>query len=345
MYKVGVFPGKFTPPHRGHINAILQAGTQCETLYVVVSHNQKLEDKLYAGTKVKPISMIDKIRWLAIELQDFNHIKIIALDETDIPVYPYGWEAWSRKLNLVMGMSFDVIFGGDVEYENEGYTKYFPGVQYELYDSGRTIYPISATMIRNDPFKYWDYILDVAKYYFSKKVLVVGTESCGKTTLTNMLSKIFNTSWAREEGRYYSTKYLGKNESVFKPEDFFNICIEQRQAEERALQHANKIVFFDTDAVITQFYCELYLGITNPKIETFVDKDRYDILLMLKPDVQWVDDGFRWNDDMETRVTLHNRLKQMFIDRGFGDKIIEIGGNYNERLNQAINVCNGILTH
>jgi HTH-type transcriptional repressor of NAD biosynthesis genes len=343
MYKVGVFSGKFTPPHRGHINAIIQAGTKCEKLYVVISHNAKLEEQLYAGTKVKPITLKEKARWLSVELSEFDHIKVIMLDEADIPVYPYGWELWSKKLNEVVGEKFDVIFGGEPQYADEGYTKYFPDVKYEIYDNTRSKYPISATDIRNNPYKYWDYILGVARPHFTKKVLITGSESCGKTTLTKMLAKIFFTSWAREEGRYYSTKYFGGNENVFELNDFYNICWEQRQIEEHALRTANKIAFFDTDAVVTQFYCEMYLGEKNPAIETMVDKNRYDLLLMMTPDVKWVADGFRWNNDDKIRMDLHNKLKQMYIDRGFGYKIIEIGGNYNERLNRAIEISNQLI--
>jgi len=37
MYNTGVVPGKFFPPHRGHLNQIISAATQCNKVYVVVS--------------------------------------------------------------------------------------------------------------------------------------------------------------------------------------------------------------------------------------------------------------------------------------------------------------------
>ena len=345
MYRVGVFPGKFAPPHRGHINAIIHAGTQCEKLYVVVSHNGRLEAELYEGGKIKPISLKDKARWLSIELSDLEHIKVVMLDEdaSGIPAVPYGWEAWSRKLNEVVGEPFDAIFGGEERYAEEGYTKYFPEVKYELYDSGRTAYPVSAAAIRNDPYKYWEYILGSARPYFAKRVLITGTESCGKTTLTKMLAKVLFTSWAQEEGRYYSARNMGGNELVFNESDFFEICLEQRRAEDLALRTANKIAFFDTDAVVTQYYCELYLGKKNQAIETMVDPNRYDVVLMLAPDVKWVPDGLRFKGEDKARAQLHEKLKAMYIERGFGDKIVEIGGNYSDRLNRALDIANQLI--
>lgn len=339
--KVGVFPGKFSPPHRGHIEAILKCSCQCEKLYVVVSHNETLDPGLYEGTPTKPISFKQKLKWLSQELSELEHIKIVGLNETGIPVYPYGWEQWSLLLNKTIGEPFDVIFGGEAEYSEEGYSKYFPGVKYEVFP--KVQYPISATKIRENPYKHWEYILGTAREHFVKRVLITGTESCGKTTLAKMLAKVFFTSWAREEGRYYSTKYFGGNEKVFEPEDFFNIGWEQRQIEDYAIRTANKIVFFDTDAIVTQYYCHLYTGEYNKKIETLIDPDRYDLVLFLKPDVPWVADGFRWKSNDDERWLLHKDLLQMYLDRGFGSRIVEIGGDYNDRFSSAMQVSSQLI--
>lgn len=345
MYKVGILPGKFSPPHRGHVNAILQAGTRCEKLYVVVSHNAVLENELYKNAVIKPISMKEKARWLSIELCDLEHIKVVMLDEDEagIPAFPFGWEKWCNRVREVVGEPIDAIFGGEPEYAEQGFSKFLPEATYEVYDHERSRYPISATEIRKNPFKHWDYILGSARPYFVKKVLITGTESCGKTTLTKMLAKTYFTSWAFEAGRYYSDKHTGKNLNVFNQGDFFNICLEQKLADEDAIRTANKITFIDTDAVVTQYYCELYLGKQNSLIETLVDPQKYDVVLMLKPDVKWVADGERFLGGDAQRVELHKKLKNMYIERGFGDKIIEIDGNYNERLNKALKIADDLI--
>lgn len=330
MYNIGVFPGKFLPPHRGHLNAILRASTKCEKLYVVVSQgvdSLALCDKAHLPT----ITIDMSARWLSTELAELDHIKVIMLREDGIPAYPEGWEMWSHKLHDLIPEKIDVIFGGEPEYET-GYTKYFPETIYEVYDSDRALYPISATKVRENPYKHWDYILGSARPFFTQRILITGTESCGKTTLTKMLAKVHNTSWAREEGRYYSSKYFGGNEEVFIKEDFFNICWEQRQVEEHAFKTSNKVVFCDTDAVVTQYYCKLYLGQENPLIESFVDSSSYDIVFLMKPDVKWVADGFRFKAEQEERIRLHEELKTMYLKRGFRN-IIEVGGTYEERFN------------
>ena len=129
-----------------------------------------------------------------------------------------------------------------------------------------------------------------------------------------MLAKIFHTSWTDEEGRFYSTRFLGGNETTFNKDDFFNICCQQRSVENAAIKSANKLVVFDTDAVITQYYCNMYLGSQDPRIESFVSSDRYDLVLFMTPDVPWVPDGFRWNDDDKTRAVLNSNLMKMYED-------------------------------
>ena len=340
MYNIGVFPGKFSPPHRGHLNAILQASTQCELLYVVVSFNQCLEEEMYSKCTYKMPTMKQRAKWLSIELSNFNHIKVVMLNEDNIPMYPNGWEEWSKTLKNLIPHNIDVIFGGEEQYADEGYTKYFPQTKYEVYDTNRTEYPICATDIRNNPYKHWEYILGSARPHFVKKVLIIGTESTAKTTLTKMLAKIFNTSWAEEEGRYYSEKYLGKNEDVFELDDFYNITLKQRELEDLAIKNANKIVLLDTDATITQYYCNMYLGEMNPKVETMIDPSRYDLVLYLKPDVKWVDDGLRFSGEQNLRDSLDKELLNMFYDRGFNNIQI-INGDYHTRLNKAIEICKG----
>lgn len=341
MKKTGCFFGKFLAPHRGHLYQIINASTLCDELYVVVSDNkyESLEKCESAG--IKPITLALRLQWLKQELQDMPHVKVVGLDETHIPKYPNGWVEWTNELKRVVPKHIDTFFCGELEYAIE-LPKYFKGSQVHLFDSGRTKFPISATEVRAEPMKHWDYILGSARPFFAKKVLVVGTESCGKTTLIKNLAKMYHTSWSEEVGRFYAQRYLGGDETIFTPEDFKRIAHLQYEQDLQAVRSCNKITFIDTDAVVTQYYSELYMGEKNHHVESYIDSSRYDIVIMLKPDVEWVDDGQRLNGEQSKREELHERLKQMYIEHGFKN-IYEIGGTYNERLKQAVRIVESIL--
>jgi HTH-type transcriptional repressor of NAD biosynthesis genes len=342
MYKTGVFAGKFMPPHRGHLSAIINSATQCETLYVVVSDNKTMTERMCKESGLPVMDGLTRTKWLSQELQGFEHIKVLLLDESDIPEYPLGWAQWSSALKCLIRKNIDVLFGGDKEYK-EVNDIWFPHSDYVLFDYKRERYSVSASLIRENPFKYWDYILGSARPFFAKKVLITGTESCGKTTITKYLAKIFHTSWSEEVGRDYSKNYLGGNESVFTMEDFGRIAYMQYEADMDALRKANKIVFYDTDAVVTQYYSELYLGGLSERVESFVDSTRYDKVLIFTPSVKWVADGLRWNKDQKTRNDLHSRLFTMYVWRGFKNKIIEIDGDYRQRLEEAISISKELI--
>ena len=342
MYKTGVYFGRFLPPHRGHLYQIIEASTKCEKLVVVISDNMNQTRTICKAARLPNISYRLRKQWFSQQVQDMEHILVRVLDETDIPEYPDGWEEWSARMRSVVGEPIDAFFVGDMDYQ-ETLASYFPEAKVELFDPSRTRYPISATDIRNDILGNWDYILGAARPFFAKKVLIAGTESCGKTTLTKCLAKLYNTSWSEEVGRYYASDYLGNDETIYTDEDFGRIAHLQFEQDYHALRNANRVCFFDTDATYTDYFSDLYMGHRNKLVQAYIDHTRYDLLLYLQPDVKWVADGQRLHGEQEKRMALNERLLSMYRENGFGNKIIAIGGNYAQRLTAAINLVDGLL--
>lgn len=342
MFRTGVYFGRFLPPHRGHLYQMISASTQCEHLVVVISDNMEETKRICEKSNLPEISYRLRKQWISQQLQDMPHISVKVLDESNIPTYPNGWEQWSKQMREIVGAPIDAFFVGDDEYA-EPLQTYFTDCQVVCFDPSRTRYPISATDIRADIIGNWHYILGAARPFFSKKVLLAGTESCGKTTLTKCLAKLYNTSWSEEVGRYYARDYLGNDETVYTDEDFGRIAHLQYEQDYNALRHCNKVCFFDTDATYTDYFSELYMGHSNPLVEQYIDASRYDVLLYLVPDVKWVDDGMRLNGDEEKRRVLDRHLRQMYQRHGFGDKMIIVSGNYQQRLQRAVTEVDRLL--
>lgn len=342
MYQTGVYFGRFCPPHRGHLYQIIEASTKCSKLIVVISDNRDQTEAICRADGLPAITYQLRKQWIGQQVQDMEHIEVRVLDETDIPVYPNGWKAWAQRMREVVPEHIDAFFVGDRDYEKT-LQSYFPESVIELFDPKRTRYPISATEIRKDIFNNWHYILGTARPFFAKKVLIAGTESCGKTTLTKYLAKLYNTSWSEEVGRYYARDYLGGDETIFTDQDFSRMAYLQVEQDYHALRNANKVCFFDTDAVVTNYYSELYMGHRNRLVEAMIDPNRYDALFFLTPDVRWVSDGMRLNGDQARREMLNTRLLDMYREFGFGEKLIFVGGDYNQRLHRAVALVDGML--
>ncbi len=341
MYKTGVFFGRFLPPHRGHLNTLIKASTMCNKLYIVVSYNEEHSKLLCEKSNFPFIDGKTRVKWLCQQLADLEHIEVLLLDEEKSPKNG-DWESWCEALKELIPSKIDIFFTGEEEYESK-LKEVFTDSEVEVVDPQRSKYPISSDEIRGNVFKHWDYILGSARPHFAKKILIAGTESCGKTTLVKYLAKLYHTAWSEEVGRYYAQRYLGGNETIFTDEDFHRITVQQYEQDLDVMKSANRVAFFDTDATITQYYSELYMGHKNDMIENYIDPKKYDLVILLKPDVKWVSDGQRLNSDQERRERLHNRLKNMYIEYGFENVLIEVGGNYSERLESVIEIIDNEL--
>lgn len=345
MIKTGLVIGKFAPLTRGHINLINHAATQCEKLIVVVSHDSRWLNK-QSPRDQKVLTLKNRTRWLEQVYADIDHIRIEHLIEDDIPEYPNGWEGYAELLDFNYGHIPGItIFSSELEYDDK-YKEYLPYFRHVVVDAERTRVPISATMIREDLMKYWEFLPSVVRKDYVRKVVIIGTESSGKTTLTKYLAKLYNTSWVEEYGRTYCEKDLVGNESLLTSQDYTKIAFRHKELEFEAERTANKIMFVDTNAFITEFYHRLYEGKPNPVVSAIALEEDYDLVIVLAPTVKWVDDGLRINSDRSITSDLFNNMTADFTNQFPTGRTVFIDSpDYTVRMNQAIEAVDNLLNN
>lgn len=337
---IGVITGKFAPLHTGHIYAITEAATQVDKLYVVLSFDQKFIDNLPDYLQSK-LTLKKRMLWLKRTFQNLDHIKVVYIDESNLSSYPHGVKPWCQMVKNILAE--DDIYQVDKWFSSEPeYTwwiqEYF-NCENIIIDSERLNFNISATEIRSNPYKYWQYLPSIVRKEFLLKVCLIGTESCGKSTLTKMLAKLFNTSWVEEYGRKYCEQEMCMDESLLSFEDYGLIASNRYYEELQAESTANKILFVDTNAFITQYYCELYEGRYHPLVDAYVQQEQYDIILHLEADVPWVDDGLRINSDRDKTSRIFDKMLDEYNVVSDND-YYKISGDYQQRLNTAIEIVN-----
>ena len=255
MYKIGMYGGSFNPLHLGHVNDIIMSANQCEKLYVVLSVT---EDK-------KEIDHKERYMWLKSITKHLDNVEVIEIFDRNNSKDTYDWEKGANDIKNTIGQKIDVVFSGD-DYKGKN-------IWESLYKESKIMYferskiNISSTEIRQNPYKYFEYLPNIVKKYYTKKVCIIGTESCGKTTLVRNLANIFNTSHVEEAGRYICDDAGGIDN--MQEYHYFNILIKHKKDEEEALNFANKVLLIDTDALITLYYYNLGFNKKNELNKNF----------------------------------------------------------------------------
>lgn len=163
--KKGVYFGKLMPGHIGHLSQINNASAKVQQLDVIVSEHEEANGALCAEAGIPYISGAQRVEWLKEELKDKPNINVKLLNESNMPIYPNGWDYWTKELQNVAGEPINMFFVGEPEYVTK-LNNYFPEAEVVLSD--RTVIDISATKIRNNPIKYMDYILPSARPFFAE---------------------------------------------------------------------------------------------------------------------------------------------------------------------------------
>jgi NadR type nicotinamide-nucleotide adenylyltransferase len=182
-----------------------------------------------------------------------------------------------------------------------------------------------------------------------KKIVVIGPESTGKSTLCEELAAHFRTSgrpsdWVPEFAREYLLAH-GMNYSY---DDLLTIAKGQIALEDRRAaalqaaasagsaspQAASPLLFIDTDLYVMKVWCEFVFGKCHAWILEQIAARRYDAYLLCRTDLPWVKDELREYPDLITREKLFLIYKDCMINQG--TPWAEVGGAANERTANGI---------
>lgn len=332
----GFIGGKFLPLHQGHIYVILAAANKVDELYVVLSSSKNRDRELCERDGIKYIPAETRLAWLGEALNNLENIKIIHIEDDQWDA-DYNWEEGAKLIKKAIGKPINFVFSSEESY-GEHFKKYYPEAKHIVVDDKRKTVTISATELRKNLYDNWDKLPNCVKANFTKKVAIVGTESCGKSTLTKQLAKFYNTNYVHEVGRDYCEKYSNQ----LTKEMFNLIAMDHFMLQNRKAQESNKLLFVDSEATITQYYLNKYLpGEKSDLIEELIKLQNYDLVLFLEPDVKWVADGLRFLGEEKVRLNSNNELKKMFQERGI--KFETISGSYSERFDRARELVDKLL--
>lgn len=141
------------------------------------------------------------------------------------------------------------------------------------------------------------------------QIVLYGAESTGKTSLAKQLAKYYQTSWSKEYLRVYLEQKLAKQsiqeaENIVEYSELEQITRGQIQNEEKAIQQASKLVFFDTNLLMSQIYAEYYFGKSPDFLQKLASSQTYDLYLFLENDIAWEADSQRDSPEVRNKLSL-----------------------------------------
>lgn len=324
MTKAFVF-GKFLPFHKGHEAMINFALSKCDFLTVLVccSDEESIPDKFRKAWIEKSFEKQNNI-----EIRTFNYL------ESELPNTSESSIAVSEIWADIFKMQFPDY---SLLITSEEYGKFvaaFMDIQHIAFDIPRKIFPVSATDVRNDIFTNWKYLPDSVKLDLSIKVVILGTECTGKTTLTEKLAGYFNCSFVLEAGRD-----IIANSNFFTFDDLFLVATEHAKGIGKSILAESPLVIIDTDIHTTKSYSRFTF---EKELEISADiyiSNQANLYLYLNNDVKYLQDGTRLSEEKRNLLDLSHR--QILIDHNI--EFVEIKGDWDERFEKAIEQINKLI--
>ncbi len=172
------------------------------------------------------------------------------------------------------------------------------------------------------------------------KVVLFGPESTGKTTLSELLARHYNTVWVPEYAREYLQKKWNNERKTCEQKDLLPIAYGQVHLENTLAKKADKVLICDTDLLETKVYSEAYYGgYVDQTLNQAALSNQYDLYLLTYIDTPWEADDLR--DRPEQREEMFAAFKSA-LDHNNKNYIV-LKGSVKDRLTKAVNAIDIIL--
>lgn len=354
--------------HQGHLDVIMRAKKENDICFVIVCGYDNEPRGEEVGLPLRRrVTLVRKM------FKDDEQIKVLEINDTvlglDESCSEDNWRIWLNKsIDLVDDYLWDNNIFTDMYHQGD-YTYYIAEPEYKTAIDNfinktvpdykkpfikavlmERINDVSGTKIRENPIKYWNKIAWTFRPHFSTNILITGTASEGKSTLTRDIATYFGIPYSEEYGRTYMAENC-KTDLDLTINDFREFLIGQQRDTKQKIESRgnNGIVISDTDNIVTLMYAQAY--VEDEKIDITWDDYKvlealakniqrgitWDKIFLLPPKNTFVDDGCRYMEQssMEERKKNFTKLTKLIKKFGWWDKVELLDGSFLENFERV----------
>lgn len=169
-----------------------------------------------------------------------------------------------------------------------------------------------------------------------KRILILGPESTGKSTLAEDLANHFGEPWVPE----FAREYLEKIDRPYRFEDLAEIGKGQLALEDQKAEKAQKFLFCDTDLRVIHIWSEHRFGKTDPYVLEEIQQRKYELILLTDTDLPWEPDPLREYPELEMRQYFFEKYRKLAEQSGFPYLIVS--GDREKRLKDAVTAVDNL---
>jgi HTH-type transcriptional repressor of NAD biosynthesis genes len=292
----GLTLGKFAPLHKGHQLLIETAVSEMDEVLAVI----------YDCPEITPVPLNVRANWIR---SLYPAVKVV--EAWDGPVEVGDTQEIKRRHEdyVINHLRLPEITHF---YSSEFYGEHMSqalGAVNRIVDPPREVIPISASVIRRDPFSFREFLHPRVYRDLITNVVFLGAPSTGKTTIAARLAQECDTVWMPEEGReYWEQHQVNRRLSLVQLEE---LAERHLAREEELLRQANRFLFTDTNAITTYMFALYYHSSTTPRLKELADQaaSRYDLVFVCDTDITYDDTWDRSGD-----ISRHVFQKQIVAD-------------------------------
>ncbi|HLA63605.1 MAG TPA: AAA family ATPase [Rhodothermales bacterium] len=309
----GLVVGKFAPLHRGHERLIAAALAQCRRVVVMVWSDPDFE--------AMPTAV--RATWLR---ERFPEVTVLAFNVGEAPPNAAPDDAHRAFIRAHLPFPVEAVFtGGEAYGEGLGRALGAVHVAVDRRADGR-----SGRAARADVGGYHEHLVPGARAHFVERVVFLGAESSGKSTLAQAVAARLGEPYVEEVGRTLWVEAGGDLPLA----DYVRICREHVALEDAAARQARRWVLVDTNALTTQAYAFFFFGACPPEVQAYAARcrERYRHVFVCAPDFPFVQDGTRVHPQVQRYMD--GAIRNDLTVRGIPYTVV--GGTVAERVGRVL---------